>query len=55
VVARRQLYGVIETGSQVKSGGAGGGIGRQRKLLANTRVQNLNVDFFIITGNDLVE
>ncbi len=53
--ARRQLYGVVETGSQVKSGGAGGGIGRQRKLLADTRVQNLNVDFFIITGHDLVE
>ena len=49
--ARRQLYGVVETGSQVKSGGAGGGIGRQRKLLADTRVQNLNVDFFLYNGS----
>jgi hypothetical protein len=31
--ARRQLYGVIETGSQIKAGRTGGGVGRQWNCL----------------------
>ena len=49
--ARRQIYGVIETSSDLMSGGAGGGIRRQRELLADTRIQNLNVDFFHHNGS----
>ena len=54
-VTRSQFYGVVETGTQVKSGRARGGISRERKFLPNARSRILTSIFFIITGHDLVE
>ncbi|MNU05040.1 hypothetical protein D3C72_2497020 [compost metagenome] len=45
-----QLNRAVQTGAQIKPGRAWGGIGRQWEILTDTRVQNLNVDFFHHNG-----